>query len=214
MRVPEGFTVNPKLARQLERRLRRSRRGRHRLGPRRVARVRLAPARRHPDPPHGPGHRARHVLAPPPRAPRRPHGRARRSRCRTSRARRRRSRSTTRRSPSTLRRLRVRLLDRSAGGARALGGAVRRLRQRRADDRRPVHLERPRQVEADLAADAAAPARVRGQRARALERPARAVPAARRAGQHADRELHDVGPVLPPAPPPGARPGRAAARRS
>ena len=30
----------------------------------------------------------------------------------------------------------------------ALGGAVRRLRERRADDRRPVHLERPRQVAA------------------------------------------------------------------
>ena len=57
------------------------------------------------------------------------------------------------------------------------------------------------------------PARLRGQRARALERPARAVPAAGRAGQHPDRELHDRGPVLPPAPPPGARRDGAAARR-
>ena len=112
-----------------------------------------------------------------------------------------------------LRRLRVRLLDRRARGARPLGGAVRRLRQRRADDHRPVHLERPRQVAADLAADAAAPARLRGQRPRALERAARAVPAARRPGEHPDRELHDGGAVLPPAPPPGARPDRPAARR-
>ena len=35
------------------------------------------------------------------------------------------------------------------------------------------------------------PARLRGQRPRALERPARALPPARRAGQHPDRQLHD-----------------------
>ena len=46
LRVPEGFTVNPKLAKQLERRRGRARGGRHRLGPRRVARVRLAAPRR------------------------------------------------------------------------------------------------------------------------------------------------------------------------
>ena len=84
-----------------------------------------------------------------------------------------------------VRRLRVRLLDGGAGSARALGGAVRRLRERRADDHRPVHLERAREVEADVTADAAAPARLRGQRPRAFERPPRAVPAARRAGEHA-----------------------------
>ena len=44
------------------------------------------------------------------------------------------SRSTTRRSPRGVPRLRVRLLGGRAGGARALGGAVRRLRQRRAGD--------------------------------------------------------------------------------
>ena len=43
-------------------------------------------------------------------------------------------------------RLRVRLLGRGARGARALGGAVRRLRQRRADHRRPVHRRRPLEV--------------------------------------------------------------------
>ena len=44
---------------------------------------------------------------------------------------------------------------------------------------RPVHRRRPLEVGADLAADAAPPARLRGQRARALERAARAVPPAR-----------------------------------
>src|SRR4051812_19660876 len=65
----------------------------------------------------------------------------------------------------------------------------------------------------DLTADAAAPARLRGQRPRALERAAGAVPAARGAGEHPDRELHDRRAVLPPAAPPGARPERAAAGR-
>ena len=57
----------------------------------------------------------------------------------------------------------------------------------------------------------AAPARLRGQRPRALERAARALPADRRAGEHPDREPDDGGAVLPPAPPPGARRERAAA---
>ena len=43
---------------------------------------------------------------------------------------------------------------------------------------RPVPRLRPREVAPDLAADPPAPARVRGQRARALERPARALPSA------------------------------------
>ena len=69
--VPEGFTVHPKLLRQLERRREGARRGRHRLGPGGGARVRVAAGRGHPGAPHRPGHRARHVLAPPPRPPRR-----------------------------------------------------------------------------------------------------------------------------------------------
>ena len=76
LELPEGFTVHPKLGPQLERRRAADPRGRHRLGPRRVARVRLAAGRRHRDPPDRPGHRARHVLAPPPRAARRADGRA------------------------------------------------------------------------------------------------------------------------------------------
>ena len=63
------------------------------------------------------------------------------------------------------------------------------------------------------AAHAAAAARLRGERPGALERAARAVPPARRAGEHPHRELHDVGAVLPPAAAPGARRDGAAARR-
>ena len=53
-------------------------------------------------------------------------------------------------------RLRVRLLGGGARGARALGGAVRRLRERRADRDRPVHLVGALEVARDVAADAAA----------------------------------------------------------
>ena len=59
----------------------------------------------------------------------------------------------------------------------------------------------------------APPARVRGQRTRALERSPRALPSARRAGEHPRRELHDRRAVLPPPPPTGARRDRAPARR-
>ena len=48
--------------------------------------------------------------------------------------------------------LRVRLLRRPAGRARAVGGAVRRLRQRRADDHRRVHRLGPGQVDAEVRA--------------------------------------------------------------
>ena len=112
-----------------------------------------------------------------------------------------------------LRRLRVRLLGRRAGGARPLGGAVRRLRQRRADHPRPVHRRRPVEVGRDLAADPAAAARLRGQRARALERAARALPPVDRPGEHPRRQPVHRRAVLPPAPATGARAGRAAARR-
>ena len=43
--------------------------------------------------------------------------------------------------------------------------------------------------------------------------PARALPAARRRGQHPRGQLHHAGPVLPPAAPPGARHQAAAAGR-
>ena len=63
-----------------------------------------------------------------------------------------------------------------------------------------------RQVGPDDAPHAAAPARLRGRRPRALVRPPRALPAARRRGQHPRRQLLDAGAVLPPAAPPGADP--------
>src|SRR5207248_9032366 len=81
-----------------------------------------------------------------------------------------------------------------------------------ADRDRTVHLERPRQVEADLAADAAPAARVRRQRPGALERAPRTLPAARRTGEPAHRQLHDGRAVLPPPPQAGARPERAPTR--
>ena len=106
-------------------------------------------------------------------------------------------------------RLRVRLLDGGAGDARALGGAVRRLRQLRAGDHRPVHRLRAVEVGPVVAPDAAAPARLRGLGPRALLRPHGALPAARGRGQHPRREPDHAGAVLPPAAAPGAR-GQAA----
>ena len=60
---------------------------------------------------------------------------------------------------------------------------------------------------------ASAPARVRGQRPRALERAPRALPPARRTGEHPHRELHDRRAVLPSPAAPGARRDRATAGR-
>ena len=77
---------------------RRDPRGRHRLGPRRGAGLRLAAGGRHRHPHDRPGHRARHVLAPPPRAARRAHGRALRADAAPRGLARRASRCTTRRS--------------------------------------------------------------------------------------------------------------------
>jgi hypothetical protein len=94
-----------------------------------------------------------------------------------------------------------------------VGGAVRRLRERRSDHHRPVHVGRAVEVERDLAPDAAAAPRLRRERPRALERTARAFPPARRAGEHPHRELHDLGAVLPSRATPSARRDRAPARR-
>ncbi len=107
-------------------------------------------------------------------------------------------------------RLRVRLLDGGARDARAVGGPVRRLRQLGAGDHRPVRRLGAVEVGPDDAPDAAAPARLRGLRPGALLGAARALPDPRRRGQHPRREPHDAGAVLPPAAPPGAG-GEAAA---
>ena len=86
-------------------------------------------------------------------------------------------------------------------------GAVRRLHQRRAGDRRRVRRLRPGQVGPDLGPGGAAAARLRGPGAGALQRPPGALPAARRRGQPARRQLHHRGAVLLPAAPPGGQPG-------
>ena len=97
--------------------------------------------------------------------------------------------------------------------ARPLGGSVRRLRQLGPGDHRQLHRLRGGEVGADQPPDAAAAARLRGLRPGALERPDRALPGARRRGQHPHRQPDHAGPVLPPAAPPGAGPQGAAAGR-
>ena len=101
-------------------------------------------------------------------------------------------------------RLRVRLQRGGARGAGAVGGAVRRLHQRRPGHRRPVPRVGALQVGADHPAHAAAAARLRGTGPGALERAPRAVPAARGRRQHPGGQPDHAGAVLPPAPPPGA----------
>ena len=148
--VPDGFTINAKLAKQLERRHEMIERGRDRLGPGRGARLRLAARGRDPGPPLRPGRRARHVRTPPPGLPRPVLGR---DVCADP-------------APAGGQRLlrglqlaalgvrgarfRVRLLGRGARRSRALGGPVRRLRQRRPDRDRPVPRRRALEVGPDV----------------------------------------------------------------
>ena len=177
--------------------------------PRRGAGVRLAADRGRADPAHRAGHRAGHLQPAPSGAARRRD--------------RRRPGTPIQRLPGALApdgaaqqpalgaghpRVRVRLQRRGARGAGALGGAVRRLHQRRPGHRRPVHLGRALEVGPDHPADPAAAARLRGPGPGAFERPAGAVPPARGRGQHPGGQLHHAGAVLPPAAPAGAaRPG-------
>ena len=109
-------------------------------------------------------------------------------------------------------RLRVRLQPRLPRRPRHLGGAVRRLRQRRAGHHRPVHLVGRGQVAPPLRPRAAPAARLRGPGPRALERAPRALPAALRRGQHPGLQPDDAGAALPRAAPPGAAPVAQAAR--
>ena len=83
----------------------------------------------------------------------------------------------------------------------AVGGAVRRLRQRRAGRVRPVHLLGRAQVAAHVRSGLPVAARLRRAGAGALLGAARALSADVRRGQHAGRELHHAGQLLPhPAP--------------
>ena len=212
LKVPDSFTIHRKLRKPLLSRVEKLDEGDDRVRARRGARVRLAAHRGHPHPAHRPGHRARHVLAPPPGPPRREHGPALRADPEPLRG------AGAVRAPQQpavggrLPGLRVRLLGRLARVADPLGGAVRRLRQLRAGDHRPVHRRRRVEVGPDDAAHPPAPARLRGRRPRALERPDRALHPARLRGQHPARQPDDRGPVLPPPPPPGADRKAAAAR--
>ena len=153
-------------------------RGQHRLGLRRAARLRLAAHRGHSGAPGRPGQPARHV---------RP---AARGAARPGHRRRVDPAAVPVRGPGQVLGLRllalgvrgdglrVRLLRRAARRPGAVGGAVRRLRERRADDRRRVHLLRGAEVGAALLGGPAAAARVRGPGSRPLLGADRAVPAA------------------------------------
>ena len=165
-------------------------------------------------PPDRPGLRARHVQPSPRRAARRRERPATTCRSAHSPRTRRRSRSTTARCRE------AGVLGFEYGysldwpdGARAVGSAVRRLRERRAGHHRPVHRQRRRQVAAPQRPRAAPAARLRRAGPGALERPARALPGAVRRGQHPGRPPDDAGAVLPPAAPPGAAPLAQAAHR-
>ena len=191
----------------------RGRRGR--VGHGRGAGLRLAAARGHRRAPGRRGHPPGHVQ-PAPHGPGRLRARASRG-CRCSRC-------PNRQAPPLgvrlaavgvrRRRLRVRLLGGQQGRARAVGGAVRRLRQRRPGRHRPVPGGGRGQVGPDVGPRAAAAPRLRGPGARALVGAHRALPHAVGRGQHPDRERHDGGAVLPPAAAPGAARRAQAARSS
>ena len=203
--VPPGFTVHPKLQRIIGNR-------RKELDDDRID-WSLAEALAFgslllegtPGAPRRPGHAAGNVQ-PAPRGARRPRDRSGVHAARAPRRRRRAVHGLRLRALGVRRaRLRVRLLGRRPRRARVLGSAVRRLRQRRADDHRPVHRRRRRQVGPAERPRAAAPPRLRGPGPRALVGPARALPRALRRRQHARRVPHHRGAVLPRAAPPGAR---------
>ena len=178
--------------------------GHDRLGAGRGAGVGFAAPAERPDPAHRPGHRARHVLAAPPEVPRLRDRRPLHADAEAAEG----GGAVRAAQLAAVRaggaRLRVRLQRAGSRDARDLGGAVRRLRERRPGDRRPVHGVRARQVGPDHAPHAAAAARLRGRGPGALLGPARALPAAGRRGQHPRRQLHDARAVLPPAAAPGA----------
>ena len=180
----------------------RDRRG-HRLVDRRSARLLLAAARRPSGAAVRPGFRARHLLAAPFGAVRSgdrgtPHavqpsrrGPGRASRCINSML-----------SEEAVLGFEYGYSHRRAQRADAMGGAIRRLRQRRAGAVRPVHLLRRTQVAAHVGPRLPAAARLRRAGAGAFLGPARALPANVRRGQYAGGELHDAGELFPhPAPP-------------
>ena len=207
MTVPEGFTVHRKLERGRERRKAMfavAVGAIDRLGRGRRARDGDDPRRRRADPVHRRRRRARHVQ-PPPRGVSRC-GERREAHPAAGAA----AGEGVVRDPQQpavrirVRRLRARLQPAGAGAAGAVGSAVRRLHQRRADHPRRIPDLGPREVGHVAVAGAAAPPRLRRPGPRPFERAARAVPERRRRHQHAHRQLHDGGAVFPPAAPAGA----------
>ena len=190
------------------------REGRRGLGDRGVARLGDAPPRGSPGAPLRAGLRPRHLLA----APRRPPRRADAEGVRAPERGRPLGRPLRGLRLAALRGrrdgLRVRLLGGRAPHARAVGGAVRRLHERRAGHHRPVPLGLGDEVGPAERARPAAAARARGAGAGALERAHRALPhALGRRRQPARRLPLDARLVLPPAAPAGPGPRREAAGR-
>ena len=179
------------------------RRDQHRLGHGRAPGVRLARREWLRGAPVGRRLRARH-LHPPPRRAARPEPRALgRRHLHPAAARGRRPGAVRRDRLPAVRggraRLRVRLRQRRPEHARDLGGAVRRLRQRRAGGDRPVHRLRRSEVGPCQRPDADAAARLRRPGPGAQLGSPRALHAARRRQQHADRAAHVGEPDLPRA---------------
>ena len=101
-------------------------------------------------------------------------------------------------------RFRLRLRARFPRHARALGSAVRRFRQRRADHHRPVHRLLGNEMGRDLQHRPAPAPRLSRPGAGALQRAARALSAGLRGGQHPGRQSLDAGQLFPHPAPPGA----------
>ena len=196
LRGPPEAEAAPEKARRV-----RQREARHRLGRRRDARVRNAAPSGNARAPLGAGLRPRHVQQP----PRRPRGRReRRGMGPAQHDRDRAGALRGHRQPALRERrhgLRVRVRRGRPVDARPVGGAVRRLRERRAGRHRPVHLGLGAEVESALRSRAAPAARAGRAGAGALLGAPRALPHAVRGGQPARRERLDAGAVLPPAAP-------------
>ena len=148
-RCPTRFKANPKIKR-LARRPRAGAPGRGPggLGVRRGARLRFAPHRGIAGPPERPGLRARDLQPPPRGAGRHRDGREVHAAARLDAKQ---ARFCVYNSPALRGRrpgLRLRLLARLSRHALPLGGAVRRLRQRRPGRHRPVHRQRRVEVAA------------------------------------------------------------------
>ncbi len=103
-------------------------------------------------------------------------------------------------------RVRLRVLARLPEHAVPVGGAVRRFRERRADDHRPVHRVGGIEMAAAQRHRAAAAARLRGPGAGAFQRTRGAVPPGVRGGQHPGVQPFDARAVFPRAAPPDDAP--------